>query len=424
MRKNDRKMKNKYICASCAHILGEKNQTLPEQVLTQFNFLQTNGKICSICGQKIKNEENQNKDILLLESALKNPKIKVVGFTAPSVRVALGDEFGFEIGANVEGKMVSAIKKLGFFKIFDMNTAADFTVVEEAKEFAKRLDENKNLPVFTSCCPGWVNYCTKLYPSLIPNLSTVKSPQQIFGSLINTYFAKSENLASTDMFVVSIVPCLAKKSELLTENINTSEGFDVDIAITTKELATIIKNHGIDFANLKDEQFDNFFGSASGSGAIFGNTGGVTEAIVRSLNGMLSQKDKKILEYKMVRGLENIKEATISVGDKSISVAVVIGLRNVPKIIEEIKQNPNKYQFVEVMACEGGCIGGAGQPKPENCDKIELLKHRAKSLYESEIKKPVRLSHENAGLKKVYSSFLGEIGGTKAKELLHRTYEK
>lgn len=417
-------MKNKYICASCAHILGEKNQTLPEQVLTQFNFLQTNGKICSICGQKIENEENQNKDILLLESALKNPKIKVVGFTAPSVRVALGDEFGFEIGANVEGKMVSAIKKLGFFKIFDMNTAADFTVVEEAKEFAKRLEENKNLPVFTSCCPGWVNYCTKLYPSIASNLSTVKSPQQIFGSLINTYFAKSENLASTDMFVVSIVPCLAKKSELLTENINTSEGFDVDIAITTKELATIIKNHGIDFANLKDEQFDNFFGSASGSGAIFGNTGGVTEAIVRSLNGMLSQKDKKILEYKMVRGLENIKEATISVGDKSISVAVVIGLRNVPKIIEEIKQNPNKYQFVEVMACEGGCIGGAGQPKPENCDKIELLKHRAKSLYESEIKKPVRLSHENAGLKKVYSSFLGEIGGTKAKELLHRTYEK
>lgn len=417
-------MKNKYICASCAHILGEKNQTLPEQVLTQFNFLQTNGKICSICGQKIENEENQNKDILLLESALKNPKIKVVGFTAPSVRVALGDEFGFEIGANVEGKMVSAIKKLGFFKIFDMNTAADFTVVEEAKEFAKRHEENKNLPVFTSCCPGWVNYCTKLYPSIASNLSTVKSPQQIFGSLINTYFAKSENLASTDMFVVSIVPCLAKKSELLAENINTSEGFDVDVAITTKELATIIKNHGIDFANLKDEQFDNFFGSASGSGAIFGNTGGVTEAIVRSLNGMLSQKDKKILEYKMVRGLENIKEATISVGDKSISVAVVIGLRNVPKIIEEIKQNPNKYQFVEVMACEGGCIGGAGQPKPENCDKIELLKHRAKSLYESEIKKPVRLSHENAGLKKVYSSFLGEIGGAKAKELLHRNYKK
>lgn len=417
-------MKNKYICASCAHILGEKNQTLPEQVLTQFNFLQTNGKICSICGQKIESEENQNKDILLLESALKNPKIKVVGFTAPSVRVALGDEFGFEMGANVEGKMVSAIKKLGFFKIFDMNTAADFTVVEEAKEFAKRLEENKNLPVFTSCCPGWVNYCTKLYPSLVPNLSTVKSPQQIFGSLINTYFAKSENLASTDMFVVSIVPCLAKKSELLTENINTSEGFDVDVAITTKELATIIKNHNIDFANLEDEQFDNFFGSASGAGAIFGNTGGVTEAIVRSLNGMLSQKDKMILEYKMVRGLENIKEATISVGDKSISVAVVIGLRNVPKIIEEIKQNPNKYQFVEVMACEGGCIGGAGQPKPENCDKIELLKHRAKSLYESEIKKPVRLSHENAGLKKVYSSFLGTIGGEKAKELLHRTYEK
>lgn len=419
-----KKMKTKYICASCAHILGEKNQTLPEHVLSEYNFSQTDGKICSICGQKIQLQENQNKDIALLESALKNPKIKVVGFTAPSVRVALGDEFGFKAGTNVEGKMVSAIKKLGFFKIFDMNTSADFTVVEEAKEFAKRLEENKNLPVFTSCCPGWVNYCTKLYPSLVKNLSTVKSPQQIFGALINTYFAQSENLESTNMFVVSIVPCLAKKSELLTKGINSSMGLDVDVAITTKELSTIIKNHNIDFANLEDEQFDDFFGTASGAGAIFGNTGGVTEAIVRSLNGMLSKKDKKVLEYKMVRGFDNIKEATISVGNKSICVAVVIGLKNVPQIIKEIEENPNKYQFVEVMACDGGCIGGAGQPVNPNCTKNELLSCRAKALYESEIKKAVRLSHENPGLKKVYSLFLEKIGEEKTKQLLHRTYEK
>ena len=416
--------KNKYICTSCAHILGEKNQTLPEHVLNQFKFLQEDGKICSICGQKILTSEGLNKDILLLESALKNPKIKVVGFTAPSLRVALGDEFGFEPGENVECKMVSAIKKLGFFKIFDMNTAADFTVVEEAKEFAKRLEENKNLPVFTSCCPGWVNYCQKIYPELTDNLSTVKSTQQIFGALINNYFAKSENLESTDMFVVSIVPCLAKKSELLTPNINTSKGLDVDVAITTNELATIIKNHGIDFANLEDDNFDNFFGAASGAGAIFGNTGGVTEAIVRSYGSELSNGEKMQLEYKMVRGLENIKEATISLDDKTISVAVVIGLKNVPKIIQEIKDNPGKYQFVEIMACEGGCIGGAGQPRCVSMDKLDVLKRRAKALYESEILKPVRVSIKNPGLLKTYSSYLGEIGGAKAKQLLHRTYEK
>lgn len=417
-----RKNKNKYICASCVHILGEKNQTLPEHVLKEFNFLQEEGHLCSICSQKI--VLNENKDILLLESALNNPKIKVVGFTAPSVRVALGDEFGFKPGENVEGKMVSAIKKLGFFKIFDMNTAADFTVVEEAKEFSERLEENKNLPVFTSCCPGWVNYCTKIYPELTANLSTVKSPQQIFGALINNFFAKSENLESTDMFVVSIVPCLAKKSELLTANINTSKGLDVDVAITTNELATIIKNHNIDFANLEEESFDNFFGTASGAGAIFGNTGGVTEAIVRSYGEELSKGKQTTLEYKMVRGLENIKEATISLNGKDISVAVVIGLKNVPKIIEEIKANPGKYQFVEVMACEGGCIGGAGQPKCSLENKIDILKKRAESLYESEIKKPIRVSIQNPGLLEVYSSFLGEIGGAKAKQLLHRSYEK
>lgn len=424
MKENVKKTKNKYICASCAHILGEKNQTLPSQVLSEFNFLQEDGKKCSICGQKISSNQNTNKDILLLESALKNSKIKVVGFTAPSVRVALGDEFGFKPGENVEGKMVSAIKKLGFFKIFDMNTAADFTVVEEAKEFEKRLEENKNLPVFTSCCPGWVNYCKKIYPELTANLSTVKSPQQIFGALINNYFAKSENLESTDMFVVSIVPCLAKKSELLTPNINTSKGLDVDVAITTTELATIIKNHNIDFTNLEDENFDNFFGTASGAGAIFGNTGGVTEAIVRSYGANLSHSGKMQLEYKMVRGLENIKEATISIGNKNISVAVVIGLKNVPKIIQEIKDNPGKYQFVEIMACEGGCIGGAGQPKCNLENKFDVLTKRAQALYESEIKKPVRVSIENPGLLKVYSSYLGEIGEAKAKQLLHRSYEK
>lgn len=416
-----KKQKNKYICASCAHILGEKEQTLPEHILTEYNFLQIDEKKCDICGQIIDTDQT-NKDILLLESALANPNIKVIGFTAPSVRVALGDEFGFPAGENVEGKMVSAIKELGFYKVFDMNTSADFTVVEEAKEFATALKENKNLPLFTSCCPGWVNYCTKIYPEIVSHLSTVKSPQQIFGALINNYFAEQNQLESTDMFVVSIVPCIAKKGELMTKNINTSLGLDVDAAITTKELATMLKNRKIDLKALENSSFDNFFGQASGAGAIFGNTGGVTEAVVRSLHSMLNLPEPKSLEYTKVRGFENIKEATINIGEKSINVAVVIGLKNVPKIIEQIKQNPNKYQFVEVMACEGGCIGGAGQPRPQTLEYAELLQSRAKSLYSSELTKPIRVSHKNPGVQKVYSEYLGEIGGELATKLLHRKY--
>lgn len=420
MKKN---AKNEFVCASCFHILGEKEKTLPKQFLNQFNESEESDQTCSMCGQKINFSQKENQDLALLESALQNKNIKVIAFTAPSVRVALGDEFDFSAGENVEGKMVSAIKKLGFFKVFDMNVSADFTVVEEAHELLKRLETNSNLPVFTSCCPGWVNYCKKLYPELIPNLSTVKSPQQIFGALLNTYFAKENNLQSTDMFVVSIVPCLAKKSELLTKNINSNIGLDVDLAITTKELANLIKKRNIDFSSLENQTFDDFFGSASGSGAIFGNTGGVTEAIIRSSHMMLSLPEKQNLEYKMVRGFENIKEATISLGDKKLNVAVIIGLKNVPIIMEQIKQDPNKYQFVEVMACEGGCIGGAGQPRPQNVEFKELLQKRAKSLYQSETKKQTRVSFENKDVKKVYDSFLGEIGGEKAKKILHRKYD-
>lgn len=422
MKKNAKKLKNEYVCTSCAHILGEKNKTLPTVFLEEHNIEQKNGETCSICGQKIKINEQENQDVLLLESALQNKNIKVIGFTAPSVRVALGDEFGCDAGENVEKKMVSAIKKLGFFRVFDMNVSADFTVVEEAHELLQNLETKSNLPIFTSCCPGWVNYCKKIYPEFSSHLSTVKSPQQIFGALLNTYFAKKHNLESTDMFAVSIVPCLAKKSELLSEKNNSNLGLDVDLAITTKELATLIKKCNIDFNMLPNADFDDFFGTASGAGAIFGNTGGVTEAIIRSAHGMLSLSQKENLEYKMVRGFDNIKEAIIPLGEKSLHVAVVIGLKNVPKIMEQIKRNPNKYQFVEVMACEGGCIGGAGQPRPQNADFKNILEKRAKSLYESEIKKPVRESHKNQCLKEVYSSFIGEVGGEKANQLLHRKH--
>lgn len=424
MKKIDEKLNNKILCESCRHIMCELGKI--ENQEEQRNFENNSTLKCELCGQNIipENSENVvNKDISLLESALKNPNLKVVGFTAPSVRVALGDMFDMPLGENVEGKMVSGLKKLGFYRVFDMNTAADFTVVEEAKELKERLEKNQNLPVFTSCCPGWINFATKLYPEIKNNLSTVKSPQQIFGALINNYFAENENLKSTDMFVVSIVPCLAKKSELLNHKFDTNVGQDVDVAITTKELGIILKNHGIDIKNIEDQKFDSFFGSASGAGAIFGNTGGVTEAIIRSYSKSFSQKNTKTVDYKMVRGFSDIKEATIDLGERKINVCVVIGLKNVGKIIEQIKEDPEKYQFVEVMACEGGCIGGAGQPRPITEDYKALLAKRAKSLYESEIKKPIRCSHENPTLEKIYGDYLCEIGGKKAKQLLHRDYE-
>lgn len=424
MKKNDKKLNNKTLCESCKHIMCELGKF--DKNNNQENTEKLNSTKCDLCGQSIDllTENNtSNKDINLLESALKNPKLKVVGFTAPSVRVALGDMFDIQFGENVEGEMVSALKKLGFYRVFDMNTAADFTVVEEAKELKNRLDKNKDLPVFTSCCPGWINFATKFYPEIKNNLSTVKSPQQIFGALINNYFAENESLESTDMFVVSIVPCLAKKSELLAHKFDTNIGQDVDVAITTKELAIILKNHNIDLKTLEKQNFDDFFGSASGAGAIFGNTGGVTEAIIRSYSKSFSQKHTKTVDYKMVRGFNDIKEATIDLCERKINVCVVIGLKNVGKIIDQIKQDPNKYQFVEVMACEGGCIGGAGQPRSLSEDYKTLLSKRAKSLYESEIKKPIRCSHENPTLEKIYNNYLGEIGGKKAKQLLHRDYQ-
>ena len=414
------------LCESCSHIMHEKKIDIKNCNLV-YSDEQNNSNffanICEVCGQPLFPGFNvDNKDINMLISAINNKSLKVIFFIAPSVRVALGDEFGFPAGTNVIGKTISALKQLGAFKVFDMNSAADFTIVEEANEFKNRLEENKNLPMFTSCCPGWVGFAKKMYPKYLNNLSTCKSPQQMFGALLNTYFADIQNIKSTDMFIVSVVPCFAKKIERLSCK-NSARGYDVDLAITTTELAKVIKDANIDFANLKDSAFDDFFGSATGAGAIFGNTGGVMEAMLRSANDQISNKNSRTLVYNTVRGLDGIRRATIQLGDKNVNIAVVMGLKNVNIVMDELKSDPHKYDLIEVMACDGGCIGGPGQPQiKSNENKNDILSARIKGLYDIEIKCAKRKAHQNPALQKIYRDFFGSIGSQKAEVLLHRKF--
>lgn len=418
MMEKDKNYDFSHLCDSCIHVLFENGEIskLPNE-----NSLERKG-YCYNCGQPILSEINEfEHDLDLLESALYNPSLKVVCYTAPSVRVALGDEFGMPVGSFVEGKMVAALKRLGFSAVFDMNTGADFTICEEANEFCERIKTN-NLPMFTSCCPGWVNYALMVHPELKNNLSTCKSPQQMFGSIINNIYAKASGIDPKNIFVVSIVPCIAKKVENKQSGINSSKGFDVDVAITTREIARLIKAHGIDFASLQDEKFDNFFGTASGAGAIFGNTGGVMEAVLRTAGDSLSGGKSKKLEFEMVRGLDNVRRAEVKFGDRTLKLAVVVGLKNVEPILAELKADPHKYDFVEVMACEGGCIGGAGQPRPTDMELSKVLKLRSAGLYQGELKRPSRRAHKNSAVMEIYKKYLGAIGSTKAKKLLHRKY--
>lgn len=424
MKKTEKNICPHNICESCAHVLNEKNIDFKNCNLACFsgeNCENFSTNICTICGEPIFPGFNiDNQDINMLISAINNPSLKVIFFIAPSVRVALGDAFGLPCGTNVIGKTITALKRLGAFKVFDMNSAADFTIVEEANEFKTRLAENKNLPLFTSCCPGWVNFAKKVYPEYVKNLSTCKSPQQMFGSLLNTYFADIHNIKSTDMFIVSVVPCFAKKIERLGCK-NSARGYDVDLAITTTEIAKVIKDAQINFIDLEDSVFDDFFGSATGAGTIFGNTGGVTEAVLRTANDQMSGKNARTLVYNAVRGLDGIRRATIHLGNKNVNIAVVMGLKNVSIVMDELKVNPRKYDLIEVMACEGGCIGGPGQPTCTS-DRQSILTSRIDGLYDIEVKCAKRKAHQNPALQKVYKNFLGDIGGNKAKSLLHRKF--
>ena len=336
---------------------------------------------------------------------------RVVAQIAPAVRVALGEEFGLEPGDITIGKIVAALKKMGVDEVYDTAFGADMTVVEEGREFIERFSEGKNLPLFTSCCPGWVKFAENRFPDMLDNISTCKSPQQMFGSVIREYYKEKDREEGKETVVVSIMPCTAKKAEVAREEFKVDGVRDVELVITTQELAMLIKEAGIVFDELEEEAFDMPFGLASGAGVIFGSTGGVAEAVVTSLlEDKPDNMDKEVL-FKDVRGLENIKEASFNIGGKEIKVAVVHGLKNAEKLINSIKSGEKEYHLVEVMACPGGCIAGGGQPIPMT---KEIREKRAKGLYRLDKSSYVKSSEENPAIKYLFENMLKDNH-----ELLH-----
>ena len=385
---------------------------------------------CTFCGQCIEacptgalHEKETISDVWV---KLKDPETTVIVQTAPAVRVALGEEFGMPIGTNVTGKMVTALKRLGFDKVFDTNTGADFTIMEEATEFVERFKNNDNLPMITSCSPGWVKFIEMNYPELLPHLSSCKSPHQMFGAILKTYYAEKENIDPKKLYVVSVMPCIAKKFERQRPEMKEEDLYDVDNVITTRELARMIKQANIEFEKLQDSEFDNPMGEATGAGAIFGVTGGVMEAALRTAQDILTGKDLQKIDFKQVRGTEGIKRAEVEIAGKNINLVSASGLSNARKILEEIKQGKADYQFVEIMVCPGGCIMGGGQPIKDSKTQaeVDIKKLRGEALYSIDEKSKIRKSHENPILKTIYADYLGEPGGEKAHKLLHTHYYK
>ena len=383
---------------------------------------------CTNCGQCIQacptgalHEKETIDDVWV---KLKDPDTYVVVQTAPAVRVALGEEFGMPIGTNVTGKMVTALKRLGFNKVFDTNTGADFTIMEEANEFIERLKENDSLPMITSCSPGWVKYIEMNYPELLPHLSTCKSPHQMFGALIKTYFAKKEGIPPEKIYMVSVMPCIAKKFERQRPEMKNEGLYDVDNVITTRELSRMIKQANIEFDKLEDSAFDSPMGESTGAAAIFGTTGGVMEAALRTAQDTLTGKDLPKIEFDQIRGGEGIKRATVNIAGKDIKVVAASGLANAQKIMEEIKSGKADYQFVEIMACPGGCVMGGGQPIKSSKIRreVDVRKLRADSLYSIDEKSTIRKSHKNPVIQTVYEEFLEEPGSYRAHKLLHTHY--
>ena len=385
---------------------------------------------CTFCGQCIEScptgalKEKEN--IQDVWRKLRDEDAFVVVQTAPAVRVALGEEFGMPIGTNVAGKMITALKSIGFDRVFDTNTGADLTIMEEANEFIERIQNDGVLPMITSCSPGWVRFAEKNFPENLDHLSSCKSPHQMFGAIIKSYFADKYNIDREKICVVSVMPCIAKKYECSRDEMEVDGVRDVDYVITTRELARMIKQANIDFCELEDGKFDEPMGEASGAGAIFGTTGGVMEAAIRTAVDTLEGKSMDKLEYTQVRGEKGIKEATLKVAGKDIKVAVASGLSNARKIMEQIRDGKCDYHFVEIMACPGGCIMGGGQPIKSSKIRstVDVAKLRRDALYSIDEKSVVRKSHENPFMIKLYKEFLEKPGSHKAHKYLHTTYTK
>lgn len=385
---------------------------------------------CTFCGQCIEacptgalKEKEYIKDVW---RNLKNPEIHTVVQTAPAVRVALGEEFDMPVGTNVTGKMVSALKSLGFDRVFDTNTGADLTIMEEANEFIERFEKQEGLPMITSCSPGWVRFAEKNYPDLLGHLSSCKSPHQMFGAMVKSYYAKKYNVDPSKICMVSVMPCIAKKYECQREEMEVEGIRDVDYVITTRELARMIKQANIEFTELQEDKFDEPMGEATGAGAIFGTTGGVMEAALRTAADVLENKDLPKFEYEAVRGGKERKEAVIEIAGKKVKAVVVSGLSNARKIMDEIKEGKADYQFVEIMACPGGCIMGGGQPikNSKTRSEIDIRKLRSDALYSIDEKSVIRKSHENPVIKQMYEEFLQKPGSEVSHKYLHTHYSK
>ena len=358
--------------------------------------------------------------------AIADPTKHVVVHTAPSSRATLGEGFGMPIGTLVTGKMATALHMLGFDKVFDTNFGADLTIMEEGTEFIDRVKNGGVLPMITSCSPGWVKFCEHYYPDLIPHLSTCKSPQQMQGAMIKSYYAEKAGIDPKDIVVVSVMPCVAKKFEITRDDQGRDGMQDNDISISTRELAKMIKTAGIQFTDLPDGEFDSLMGIGSGAGTIFGATGGVMEAALRTVADVLTGEDLKQIDYKEVRGTDGIKEATYDVAGMQVKVAVASGLKNAAQILDKIRAGEADYQFIEIMCCPGGCVNGGGQPiQPGHVRNfVDLKALRAKALYQDDLGLPQRNSHDNPEIKQIYADYLGEPGSHLAHELLHTSYVK
>lgn len=383
------------------------------------------GQCINVCPVGALHEKEEVHDVI---EALNDPNKFVVVQTAPAVRASLGEEFGMPIGTRVTGKMVAALKLLGFDRVYDTNFAADLTIMEEGHELLNRLTNNGVLPMITSCSPGWINYAEKNYPELLDNLSTCKSPHMMFGAMIKSHFAKVNHIDPKNIYVVSIMPCVAKKGEKERPEMIKNEIKDVDAVLTTRELGKLIKMFGVNFKDLKDDEFDqDMFGEYTGAGVIFGTSGGVMEAALRTVADVLTGEDLEKVDYQVVRGVEGLKEASIKIGDKTLNIAVAHSMSVAKPLLDDIKNGVSKYHFIEIMGCPGGCINGGGQSYINASIRnsgFNYKEARAKALYDEDISMPARKSHQNTQIQKLYDEFLGKPNSHIAHELLHTTYTK